>query len=128
MVKNPEVLKIIINNQEFIPAIVEYTDVLSTKNYQILNGSYKLFNYIENEEDLKTILNNTLSNLKTLEQKGRNQEFIQNFLNSNYYIFYQYIPIEIKENKELLAHLSKKFTSKGFEEQEDMIKKMKEID
>ena len=60
MVKNPDVLKIIINNQEFIPTIVEYTDALSTKDYQILNGSYKLFNYIENEEDLKTILNNTL--------------------------------------------------------------------
>ena len=48
-------------------------------------------------------------------------------MNSNYYIFYQYIPKEIKENKELLAHLSKKFTSKSFEEQEDMIIKMKKI-
>lgn len=104
----------------------DYLNKMGNLNYTVNDNTIDCL-FILNDEQLKNAIANNLKSIQKLESQGKNNEFIQNFLNSNFYIFYETLPEEVKENQETLRLITKKYNEKTILEQTKWIKEMNQV-
>lgn len=104
----------------------DYLEKINNLDLNINNNSISCL-FILNEEQLNNAINNNLKAINKLKLQGKSNEFIQEFINNNYYIFYEVLPDEVKENPELLKMLSIKYNEKSLLEKTKWINELNKV-
>lgn len=97
-----------IKNEQNRVMLESYCNRIYELGLSINDETFNLYNELD-FDSLKNILNNNIQSIESITKKGKSKDFIQGFLDSNFYTVYEFLPSYIKEDKELLKAIVDKF-------------------
>jgi hypothetical protein len=117
----------IISERIYQDFLIDYNSKLNKLGYVLNDASFESFFYLEDDINIKKAINNTLNSIDKLQKQGKNDIYIQDFIDSNYYVFLECLPAEIKENKEELTKISKLYNKKSTLERLKMLDDLRKV-